>query len=312
MNTDLNQLLIFAKVVDQGSFIGAARALGLPKTTVSRKVQELEERLGTRLLQRTTRRVALTEAGAIYHEYCSRIAQDLEEADNAVGQVQDSPRGSLRVSATFSFGMSALVPIVPEFMARYPDINLQLELRNDAVDLVAEGFDLAIRIGPLADSSYAMRYLGESRLLLYASPAYLDRKAMPGSPEELARHPTLTLSRLVRHGRFFWALANGSETREIFLNPHLIANDPAVIKFAALAGLGVSLLPAILVRQEIEEGRLVQVLPEWEGPKTEFGAVYPSRRGLSPKVRVFIDFLTERLDYLPGLQLGKPIAGLKG
>ena len=156
---DLNQLLVFAKVVEHGSFIAASRALGLPKTTVSRKVQELEERLGARLLQRTTRRVALTEAGAIYHEYCSRIVQDIADADLAVGRVHSAPRGELRVSASFSFGMGALVPIVPDFMARYPDIRLQLELRNDAVDLVAEGFDLAIRIGPLEDSSCAVRYL---------------------------------------------------------------------------------------------------------------------------------------------------------
>lgn len=172
---DLNQLLVFAKVVEHGSFIAASRALGLPKTTVSRKVQELEERLGARLLQRTTRRVALTEAGAIYHEYCSRIVQDIADADLAVGRVHSAPRGELRVSASFSFGMGALVPIVPDFMARYPDIRLQLELRNDAVDLVAEGFDLAIRIGPLEDSSCAVRYLAESRLALYASPDYLAR-----------------------------------------------------------------------------------------------------------------------------------------
>lgn len=306
MEADLNQLLIFAKVVEQGSFIGAARSLALPKTTISRKVQELEERLGTRLLQRTTRRVSLTEAGAIYYDYCNRIVQEMEDANHAVGRIQEAPRGFLRVSATFSFGMSALVPIVPDFMARYPDIHLQLELRNDAVDLVAEGFDLAIRIGPLADSSYAVRNLGESRMRLYASPDYLANQAGLDTPEELSRRPTLTLSRLARHGRFLWPLSNGHETREIYLTPHLVANDPGVIKFAALAGLGVALLPEILVRQETAEQRLVAVLPEWEAPKTEFGAVYASRRGLSPKVRVFIDYLAERLDYLPGLQIGAP------
>lgn len=311
MEADLNQVLIFAKVVEQGSFIGAARVLALPKTTISRKVQELEERLGTRLLQRTTRRVSLTEAGAIYYEYCNRISQEMEDADHAVGRVQEAPRGTLRVSATFSFGMSALVPIVPDFMARYPDIHLQLELRNDAVDLVAEGFDLSIRIGPLADSSYAVRNLGESRMCLYASPAYLETRGMPGAPEDLGRHPTLTLSRLSRHGRFLWPLSDGHDIREIYLTPHLVANDPAVIKFAALAGLGVALLPAILVRQESDSGQLLPVLPEWEAPKTEFCAVYASRRGLSPKVRVFIDYLAERLNYLPGLKIGAPDLGAR-
>lgn len=301
LNTDLNQLLVFAKVVEHGSFIAASRALGLPKTTVSRKVQELEERLGTRLLQRTTRRVALTEAGAIYHEYCSRIVQDMEEANLAVGRVQAAPRGELRVSASFSFGMGALVPLVPEFMARYPEIRLQLELRNDAVDLVAEGFDLSIRIGPLADSSYAVRYLAKSRLALYASPDYLTRAGQPTTLDDLIHRPTLTLSRLGRHGRFYWPLARQSgEAREVAITPQLVANDPGVIKFAALAGLGVALLPLILIRTEVESGQLLPVLPDWEGPPTEIGAVYPSRRGLSPKVRVFIDFLSERLAHLSG------------
>ena len=302
---DLNQLLVFAKVVEHGSFIAASRALGLPKTTVSRKVQELEERLGARLLQRTTRRVALTEAGAIYHEYCSRIVQDIADADLAVGRVHSAPRGELRVSASFSFGMGALVPIVPDFMARYPDIRLQLELRNDAVDLVAEGFDLAIRIGPLEDSSCAVRYLAESRLALYASPDYLARAGMPATLDEVARRPTLTLSRLGRHGRFYWPLARqNGEARELAITPQLVANDPGVIKFAALAGLGVALLPVILIRPEVESGQLLPVLPDWEGPPTEIGAVYPSRRGLSPKVRVFIDFLSERLAHLSGDSAG--------
>ena len=268
-------------------------------------MQELEERLGARLLQRTTRRVALTEAGAIYHEYCSRIVQDIADADLAVGRVHSAPRGELRVSASFSFGMGALVPIVPDFMARYPDIRLQLELRNDAVDLVAEGFDLAIRIGPLEDSSCAVRYLAESRLALYASPDYLARAGMPATLDEVARRPTLTLSRLGRHGRFYWPLARqNGEARELAITPQLVANDPGVIKFAALAGLGVALLPVILIRPEVESGQLLPVLPDWEGPPTEIGAVYPSRRGLSPKVRVFIDFLSERLAHLSGSRRG--------
>jgi DNA-binding transcriptional LysR family regulator len=311
MHSDLNQLLIFAKVVEQGSFIGAARALGLPKTTVSRKVQELEERLGTRLLQRTTRRVALTEAGATYHEYSSRIVQDLEEADNAVGRMREAPRGALRVSASFSFGMGALVPLVPEFLAQYPEINLQLELRNDTVDLLAEGFDLAVRIGSQTDSSYASRQLGRSRLYLYASPGYLEQHGAPAGPEDLPGHPTLTLSRFSRHGRYYWPLQNGHEEQEVYLTPHLVANDPGVIRYAAVAGLGIAILPAMLIRRELEEGSLQQVIPEWEGPPTEISAVYPSRRGLSPKVRAFIDFMGEKLEHLPGLQLTAPRPCLK-
>ncbi|MQY52540.1 LysR family transcriptional regulator [Rhodocyclus tenuis] len=300
MSSDLNQLLVFAKVVEQGSFIGAARALALPKTTISRKVQELEERLGTRLLQRTTRRVSLTEAGAIYYEYCGRIVQELEDADKAVGRVQEEPRGVLRVSASFSFGMSTLVPIVPEFMARYPDIQLSLELRNDVVDLVAEGFDLAILIGPVSDSSNVMRRLGESRMRLFATPEYLRQYGSPATPDELTRLPTLTHMRFKQHGRFLWPLRNGSEARDIYPTPRLVANDPGVLRFATLAGLGIGLLPELLTRHEIDSGRLVPVLPDWEAPRVEFGAVYPSRRGLPPKVRVFIDFIVERLALFPG------------
>lgn len=301
MTADLNQLLVFAKVVEQGSFIGAARALALPRTTVSRRIQELEERLGTRLLQRTTRRVSLTEAGAIYYEYCSRIAQEMADAEHAVGRVQEEPRGTLRVSAAFSFGMSILVPVVPEFMKRHPEIDLQLELRNDAVDPVGEGFDLAIRIGPLPDSSAAVRLLGESRMALFASPDYLQRHGTPTTPEELAQHPALTLSRFCRHGRYFWPLGRGNETREVFLTARLVGNDPGVVSTAALAGLGIALLPAILVRRTIPDGALLPVLPEWEAPRVAFNAVYPSRRGLPPKVRVFIDFLVERLAGIPEL-----------
>lgn len=305
MSADLNQLLVFAKVVEQGSFIGAARGLALPRTTVSRRIQELEERLGTRLLQRTTRRVSLTEAGAIYYEYCSRIAQEMADAEHAVGRVQEEPRGTLRVAAAFSFGMSILVPIVPDFMLRHPEIDLQLELRNDNVDLVGEGFDLAIRIGPLADSSAAVRHLGDSSMGLFASPAYLQANGLPTTPEELAHRAALTLSRFCRHGRFFWPLARGNETREVFLTPRLVGNDPGVVCTAALAGLGIALLPTILVSRTVPRSALLPVLPEWEAPRVAFSAVYPSRRGLPPKVRVFIDFLVERLAGIAGLNVAK-------
>jgi len=228
-----------------------------------------------------------------------------------VGRMREAPRGALRVSASFSFGMGALVPIVPEFLARYPEINLQLELRNDTVDLLAEGFDLAVRIGPQTDSSYASRQLGRSRLFLYASPDYLAAKGCPASLEEIPGHPTLTLSRFSRHGRYYWPLQNDGAQQELYLSPHLVANDPGVIRYAAVAGLGIAILPAMLVRRELEEGSLVRIFPEWEGPPTEISAVYPSRRGLSPKVRAFIDFMGERLEHLPGLQLAAPRPCLK-
>lgn len=295
---DLNQLLIFAKVVELGSFIAAARSLSLPKTTVSRKIQMLEANLGARLLQRTTRRVALTEAGAVYYDYCRQIVQAAEDAHAAVGQVHANPRGELRVAASFSFGMGALLPLIPAFMARYPEIRLQLALRNELVDLVAEGFDVAIRIGPLADSSYAVRYLGTSRLGLFASSAYVRQHGLPHQLEELHHHPSLTLSRFGRHGRFSWPLQRGHERRELAINPHLVANDPGVIKFAAVAGVGIALLPLMLIRQELAQGQLQSVLSAWEGPATDIGAVYPSRQGLPLKVRVFIDFISERLAHL--------------
>lgn len=298
MSNDLNQLLIFAKVVEYGSFTAAARALSLPKTTVSRKVQELEERLSTRLLQRTTRKLALTEAGSIYYDYCARIAQEVEEAEHAVGRVQDVPRGTLRVSASFTFGMNVLVPILPEFMARYPEVQLRFDFRNDSPDLLTFGHDLAIRVGPLPDSTYAVRQLGETHMRLYASVDYLQRRAAPEEVEQLTAHDTLTLTNTERNGRFVWRLRDGHSEREINHRPHLIANDPAAIKFAALAGRGIALLPEILVRQELRAGSLQRLLPGWEAAPVSFNAVYPSRRGVSPKVRVFIDYLSEQLNQM--------------
>lgn len=294
MATDLNQMLVFARVVERGTFIGAARLLGLPKTTVSRKVQELEERLGTRLLQRTTRKLVLTEAGTIYYDYCARIVQEVDEAEHAVGRVQEAPRGVLRVTASFTFGMNVLVPILPEFMARYPEVRLQFDFRNDSPDLLTLGHDLAIRVGPLPDSTYATRQLGATCMRLYASPDYLARQPAPTEVEQLPQHETLTLISSERHGRFVWALGDGHHQRDISHIPRLVANDPGAIKFAALAGRGIALLPEILIRQELLNGRLQRVLPAWEAAPVSFNAVYASRRGLSAKVRVFIDFLAEQ------------------
>ncbi len=304
MATDLNQLLVFARVVECGTFIGAARLLGLPKTTVSRKVQELEERLGTRLLQRTTRKLVLTEAGTIYYDYCARITQEVDEAEHAVGRVQEAPRGVLRVSASFTFGMNVLVPLLPEFMARYPEVRLHFDFRNDSPDLLTFGHDLAIRVGPLPDSTYATRKLGETCMRLYASPSYLGRHPELTEVEQLLQHETLTLINTERNGRFVWPLSDGHEQREVSHTPRLVANDPGAIKFAALAGRGIALLPEILVRKDLLAGYLHRVLPAWEAQPVTFNAVYASRRGLSAKVRVFIDYLVDSLNGMLDTQEG--------
>lgn len=303
MNADLNQMLVFARVVERGSFIGAAQALGLPKTTVSRRIQELEERLGTRLLQRTTRRITLTESGSLFYDYCARIMQDVEDAELAVGRLHGAPRGQLRVSTTITFGMNIVVPMLPEFMSLYPEVRLRVDFRNDNVDLIEAGYDLAIRVGQLPDSTYAVRQLGETRQRLFASPLYLMQRPAPGELPELAEHATLSLIGNERHGRHVWELHHAAgHSESVVIQPQLATNDPNPLRLAAVVGQGIALLPELLVREELAKGSLLPILPEWSSAPVPFSAVFASRRGIPAKVRVFIDFLADRINRHPAIQ----------
>ena len=294
----LNEVKIFAAIVERGSFIAAASALKIPKTTVSRKIEELEARLGVRLLQRTTRKTTPTEAGQAYYEHCERIIVEIEEAERAVGQLAAAPRGTLRITASFSIGSRYLGRLLPEFLDAYPDVRVSLFLSNQYEDLLAGNFDLAIRAGKLADSSHASRQLGQFNSRLVASVKYAKAKGIPGHPDDLFAHQTLALAQRDEHvGRFGWELEEcGAGKRKpasakVAVKPVLIANDPEPLLQAALGGEGIAFLPELFVIEPIRNGQLLHVLPEWQGAATPVHAVYPSRRGLSPKVRVFIDFL---------------------
>jgi len=301
MTRDLNETLIFVKVVEQGSFIAAANALGLPKTTVSRKVQELEQRLGARLLHRTTRRIGLTEAGSVYHEHCQRIARELEEAESAVGQLQSGPRGWLRFTVPYSIGITWIAPLLGEFHALYPEIQLDMHLGNEKLDLIAGEADLALRVGSLPDSNLVARKLGSLRTQVFASPAYIERYGEPLHPDELQFHRTLAMRKsrtnTVSNNRFYWSLSDGTELRDFAVNPLMVANDPSALNGALLCGEGLMLTGDVMAKPFIESGMIRRVLAGWTGPEVDFNAVFAGGRLISPKVRAFVDFLVDKLNF---------------
>lgn len=295
MQHDLNDTLIFVKVAEHGSFTAAARALGLPKTTVSRKLRELEERLGARLLNRTTRRLSLTEAGVVYLDHSRRIATDLDEAESAVQQLEGSPRGWLRVTAPYSFGVTALAPMLVDFGERYPDVRLDVVLSNDRLDLVANKIDVALRIGPLPDSSLVARRLAVHRTSVYAGIGYLARQGEPSAPEDLAHHHALVGNEHRRGRRYAWPLSNGDGWREFGVQPVMAANDPATMLALLAGGQGLMLANDLMVQCCMGDTAVRRVLPAWRGPDMEINALFLGGRGLSPKVRVFVDFVAEQM-----------------
>lgn len=299
MARDLNDTLIFAKVVEKGSFTAAARTLGLPKTTVSRKVQELEDRLGAQLLNRTTRKLGLTEAGAVYHDHSVRIARELEEAESAVGQLQGGPRGWLRITAPHALGVTWIAPLLSEFHQRYPEVRIDMNLGNEKLDLIATETDVALRFGRLPDSSLVARRLHSFRTQVYASPSYIERHGEPLHPDDLQHHRVLAFSKQ-RHGnRYTWPLmAAGQQVPQDYLvNPIFVSNDPAPLQGAMLSGEGLLMSFDVLVKPFVEAGCAVRVLAGWAGPQVDFNAVFTRGRVPSPKVRAFVDFLVERLNF---------------
>ncbi len=288
---DLNEMVIFTKVVEARTFSGAARSLGLPKSTVSRKITQLEARLGARLLQRTTRSVSLTELGAAYYERCSRIVADAEEAELAISQCQENPRGVLRVSGPAEMG-ATIGEWVAEYLVRYPEVRIELDLSSRYVDLVEEGYDLAIRAGTLDDSTLVARRLGKSRLIVCATPDYLRQNGTPQAPQDLKEHPCLLFG---QHGKRQTLQFTGAANNvSVSISGRLVVNNMEVVRAAALEGVGVAVLPDSMCRDAMGEGRLIQLLEEWHMAEGGVYAVYPSPRHLTPKVRTFIDFIGER------------------
>jgi DNA-binding transcriptional LysR family regulator len=292
---DLNEILVFARVVQAGSFTKAATVLGMPKSTVSRKVSDLEDRLDTRLLQRTTRKLSLTDAGRTYFDYCSRIVAEVEDAERAVGSLHATPRGLLRV--TTGVNTAYMGPILVSFMKRYPEVRLELLCTGRPVDLVEERFDIAIRAGVLADSTLIARKLGAITWHLVATPGYLKKRGRPRSPGELAAHDCLLFGAGTTTMQLH--LERDGETTSTAIHAHMLVGDMDILATVVTAGLGIALLPAYRCTEELRARRLVRVLPEWSAPATPIHILYPSTRHLSPKVTSFVEHLQQHTTSIP-------------
>jgi len=285
-------MLVFAEVVATGSFTGAARRLGLSKASVSREIAGLERRLGAQLLRRTTRSMSLTEVGETFHAGCQRVAEEAEQAERSVGELQAEPRGEIRLAASVSFGQLQVAPRLPAFLARHPKLRVRMDLTDRVVDLVGEKFDLAIRItGRLGDASLVQRRLCPIRFVVCAAPGYLARHGAPREPADLERHNCLGV------GASPWHLLLSRE-RAARLRGDLWVDNGDALRRVAVLGHGIVFLPTYLVGEDLAGGSLVRVLPELVLEASAF-AVYPQSRHASPKLRALIDYLAEALGPTP-------------
>jgi DNA-binding transcriptional LysR family regulator len=286
---DTAAMLVFAEVVATGSFTEAARRLGLSKASVSREVARLERRLGAQLLRRTTRSMSLTEIGETFYAGCQRVAEEAEQAERSVGALQAEPRGEIRVAAATSFGQIQLAPRLPAFLARYPNVRLRMDLRDQLVDLVSEKFDLAIRIsGRLTDATLVQRRLCPIRFVVCAAPSYLERRGVPRNTADLERHNCLGVGASPWHPM----LPRG---RAVRLQGDLFVDNGDALRRVACLGHGIVCLPTYLVGDDLRAGRLMRILPDALELEASLFAIYPHSRHPSPKVRALIDFLAESL-----------------
>src|SRR6266480_1909802 len=285
----LTSLTAFVRVVDSGGFSAAGRRLNMSTTMVSNHVQALEDQLGARLLNRTTRKVSLTEVGRAYYDRCIQILADIEQADDIAGALQSTPRGTLRIY-TATHIVPFIAPVVASFLARYPDVKVDLSMGERAVDIIDEGYDVAVRLTPPPDSSLIVRSLATWRHVLCCSPAYLEKH---GRPQQLS---DLSDRNCVRHVLYpfedEWRFVDRKGApASVRVSGNLISNSGDTLRMAALQGVGVCLAPGFLIHDDLEEGRLVRLLPEYRTVEFAMNAVYPHRHHLSAKVRTFIDML---------------------
>ena len=291
---DLNDMLFFAEVVERGGFAAAGRALGLPKSRLSRRVAELEARLGVRLLQRTTRKLSVTEVGDLFLRHCVAVRDEAEAAKAAVERVRTEPRGTLRVACPVTLAQSTVGPIMAVYLARYPLVKVDMRVSNRVVDLVEEGVDVALRVRPTLEDSgtLVVKNLGLAQSFLVASPAQLQRQGQPLTLADLARLDTVSMS--ATDGKASWPLLGpGGATHVLVHQPRYVADDLLTLKFAVQGGAGMCVLPDYMCHDELQDGRLQSVLAGWAPRAGVFHAVYPSRRGMVPAVRHFLDFLAE-------------------
>ncbi len=288
----LQQMRVFAAVVDAGSFVGAAEEIDLSKAAVSRHVQELEARLGVRLLQRTTRRLSLTDEGEVFHARCKDLLANVEEAEAEITARAGAAAGVLKINVPVSFGNLHLAPLWGLFLARNPKVTLDITLSDRVVDLVDEGFDLAVRIARLPDSSLVSRKLASTRLIICASPDYLRQHGTPAHPADLAHHAVVAYSLSSMGDNWRFDGPDGSTTVKV--RPRLHTNSGDTCRAVALQHQGIVFQPSFLVGDDLKSGALVQLLANHLSTALGIYAVYPSRKHLSPKVRVLVDFLIEQ------------------
>ena len=293
---DLNDLHFFAAVVEHGGFSAAGRALGVPKSRLSKRVAQLEDRLGVRLLQRTTRRFVVTEVGERFYAHCRAVLEEARAAQEAVDELRAEPRGVVRLSCPVSLTQTILAHVLPDFMAQYPRLQVRVLSSDRRVDLLGEGYDVAIRVRSKldTDTNMVVRSFGQSRVLPVASPALLDALGRPGHPDELAKLPALSMQE--HEGPQTWELIDAAGERvSVEVQARLICGDFAVLLEAARRGIGVTLLPEFVCAPAVGRGELEVLLPEWSAPEGTMHFIYPSRRGMLPGVRALVDFLAERL-----------------
>jgi len=286
-------LRVFSQVVESGSFSSAAARLGLSATATSRHVAELEAHLQTRLLNRTTRRVSLTESGRAFYERCVQLLADLEEAEQEAARAAVVPRGTIKLTASVNFGVRHVAPAIAAFLAQHAEVRFDVSLADRVVDLVEEGFDLGIRIGAPGSENLVARKLGQTRLVPCASPEYLAAHGAPQQPEDLAQHNCLTYAYVTPSNLWRFRDRTGRE-RAVRVSGTLHANNGDLLAEAAACGAGIGFEPAFIVGPDVRAGRLVPLLQDFVPPAVPIYAVYPSRKHLSAKVRLFVDFLVER------------------
>lgn len=292
---DLNDLMYFATVVDHGSFTAASQALGLPKSTLSRRLSELEARLNVRLLQRSTRQLAVTEIGQQLYAHCKAMMVEAEAVEAVIASTHAEPCGSLVVSCPIALLHMQVADMLADFALRYPLVKLHITGMNRPVDVIGEGIDIALRVRqpPLSDTDLAMRTLGESPQCLVASPELVARLGQPRTPADLQDWPSLGNGHQAE--RYAWSLTSPGSTAKLTIPhlPRLSTTDMYTLRHAALIGLGVVQLPSLFVQQELANGRLVEVLPDWRPPSQLIHAIFASRRGLLSSVRTLLDHLSE-------------------
>ncbi|MGH8112601.1 MAG: LysR substrate-binding domain-containing protein [Rhodanobacteraceae bacterium] len=289
---DLNDLYFFAAVVEQGGFSAASRAINVPKSRLSKRVSQLEQRLGVRLLQRTTRRFVVTEAGERFHRHCVAVLAEARAATEDVATLRGEPHGQVRMSCPVSIAQSVLAPVLPRFLERYPQVQLRVVSSNRRVDVIGEGFDVAVRVRDKLDTDAEMvaRSFGPGRVVLVASPDFLARHGEPQAPADLSSLPVLSL--IEREGGQAWDLYDRACGRTtVSVQPRLICDEFRVLIDAALQGAGIAYVPESSCIEELRSGKLRVVLSEWGLPQGILHLVYPSRRGMLPAVRALVDFL---------------------